>query len=165
MFSLYLTGNKEIDDKSVLEYLSLLLEEGNDSLYAVSTLSNISALLNWYIPSINWLGFYLRRGRKLVLGPFQGEPACTEIPFSRGVCGKCATEGKTIIVQDVELFPGHIACSSLSKSEIVVPLIKEGHLFGVLDVDSPEKEGSEKGKEYYWKEPPPLYPIQIFLNT
>ena len=72
MFSLYLTGNKETDDKSVLEYLSLLLEEGNDSLYAVSTLSNISALLKWYIPSINWLGFYLRRGRKLVLGPFQG---------------------------------------------------------------------------------------------
>ena len=139
MFSLYLTGNKETDDKSVLEYISLLLEEGNDSLYAVSTLSNISALLKWYIPSINWLGFYLRCGRKLVLGPFQGEPACTEIPFSRGVCGKCATEGKTIIVQDVELFPGHIACSSLSKSEIVVPLIKEGHLFGVLDVDSPEK--------------------------
>ena len=139
MFSLYLSGDKDTDDKAVLDYLSLLLEEGNDSLDAISTLSNISALLKWYIPRINWLGFYLVRGKELVLGPFQGEPACTLIPFSKGVCGKCARDKKTVIVEDVELFPDHIACSSASKSEIVVPLIKNERLYGVIDVDSPEK--------------------------
>ena len=136
MFSLYLTGDKETDDKSVLEYLSLLLENGKDSLDAISSLSNVSALLKWYVPRINWLGFYIAREGELVLGPFQGEPACTLIPFSKGVCGKCARERKTVVVEDVELFPGHIACSSASKSEIVVPLIKGGE----LDVDSPIKE-------------------------
>ena len=140
MFSLYLTGDKETDDKSVLEYLSLLLENGKDSLDAISSLSNVSALLKWYVPSLNWLGFYIARGDELVLGPFQGEPACNLIPFSKGVCGKCARERKTVVVEDVELFPGHIACSSASKSEIVVPLIKGGELFGVLDVDSPIKD-------------------------
>ena len=75
-----------------------------------------------------------------MLGPFQGEPACALIPFSKGVCGKCARERKTVVVKDVELFPGHIACSSSSKSEIVVPLIKNERLFGVLDVDSPIKD-------------------------
>ena len=101
MFSLYLSGDKDTDDKAVLDYLSLLLEEGDDSLDAISTLSNISALLKWYIPRINWLGFYLVRGKELVLGPFQGEPACTLIPFSKGVCGKCARDKKTVIVEDV----------------------------------------------------------------
>ena len=139
MFSLYLTGDKEIDDKAVFEYLSLLLESGKDSLDAISSLSNSSALLKWYVPEINWLGFYIARGEELVLGPFQGEPACSLIPFSKGVCGKCARECKTVVVKDVESFPGHIACSSSSKSEIVVPLIKDGRLFGVLDVDSPVK--------------------------
>ena len=140
MFSLYLTGDKETDDKSVLDYLSLLLENGKDSLEAISSLSNVSALLKWYVPRINWLGFYIARGDELVLGPFQGEPACALIPFSKGVCGKCARERKTVVVEDVELFPGHIACSSSSKSEIVVPLIKDGWFFGVLDVDSPIKK-------------------------
>ena len=109
MFSLYLTGDKETDDKSVLDYLSLLLENGKDSLDAISSLSNVSALLKWYVPRINWLGFYIARGDELVLGPFQGEPACALIPFSKGVCGKCARERKTVVVKDVELFPGHIA--------------------------------------------------------
>ena len=140
MFSLYLTGDKEIDDKAVFEYLSLLLESGKDSLDAISSLYNVSALLKWYVPRINWLGFYIARGDELVLGPFQGEPACALIPFSKGVCGKCARERKTVVVEDVELFPGHIACSSYSKSEIVVPLIKDGWFFGVLDVDSPIKK-------------------------
>ena len=140
MFSLYLTGDKETDDKSVLDYLSLLLENGKDSLDAISSLSNVSALLKWYVPRINWLGFYIARGDELVLGPFQGEPACALIPFSKGVCGKCARECKTVVVEDVELFPGHIACYSSSKSEIVVPLIKDGWFFGVLDVDSPIKK-------------------------
>ena len=140
MFSLYLTGDKETDDKSVLDYLSLLLENGKDSLEAISSLSNVSALLKWYVPRINWLVFYIARGDELVLGPIQGEPACALIPFSKGVCGKCARERKTVVVEDVELFPGHIVCSSSSKSEIVVPLIKDGWFFGVLDVDSPIKK-------------------------
>lgn len=139
MFTLYLVGDKERDDKAVLEYLSILTEDGKDYFDAISSLSNISALLKWYIPRINWLGFYLRRGNELVLGPFQGEPACNLIPFSRGVCGKCAMDEKTIIVDDVDLFPGHIACSSISKSEVVVPLMFKGRLYGVLDIDSPEK--------------------------
>ncbi len=139
MFSLYLTGDKEIDDKSVLEYLSLLLENGKDSLDAISSLSNVSALLDWYIPRINWIGFYLRRGEELVLGPFQGEPACTIIPFSKGVCGHAAVACNTVVVKDVNQFPGHIACSSASKSEIVTPIMYEGKLLGVIDVDSPEE--------------------------
>ena len=139
MFSLYLSGNREEDDKSVLDYLSLITSEGSDVFQCYAVLSNASALLKWYIPRINWLGFYLSRGEELVLGPFQGDPACTLIPFSKGVCGKCAREEKTIVVDDVDLFPGHIACSSLSKSEVVVPLLFNDHLIGVIDVDSPEK--------------------------
>ena len=105
--------------------------------HMIANLANASALLWQALSDINWAGFYLARGECLTLGPFWGRPACTEIPFSRGVCGAAAREGRTVVVEDVHRFPGHIACDSRSRSEIVIPLWKDGTLFGVLDVDSP----------------------------
>lgn len=102
----------------------------------VSNLSNASALLN-NLPNINWCGFYLVSGNRLILGPFQGEVACTVIPFDKGVCGYAYRNKKTIIVDDVNKFDGHIACSSLSKSEIVTPIIKDNEVKAVIDIDSP----------------------------
>ncbi len=106
------------------------------NLPLVSNLSNVSALLN-ELKDINWCGFYLRREDYLYLGPFQGEVACSLIPLSKGVCGHAARSKQTIVVPDVALFPGHIACSSFSKSEIVVPIIKEQTVVAVIDVDAP----------------------------
>ena len=105
-------------------------------LHMVSNLANTSAILS-HMGDVNWAGFYLYQENKLVLGPFQGEVACTSIPLGKGFCGTSAKERKTIIVDDVHSFNGHIACSSLSKSEIVVPLIKDDQLIGVIDLDSP----------------------------
>ena len=102
----------------------------------ISNLSNASSVLN-QLDNINWCGFYLVDGETLYLGPFQGEPACTLIPFNKGVCGYCATMKKTVIVPDVNQFPGHIACSSASKSEIVVPIIVNKELKAVIDIDAP----------------------------
>lgn len=105
--------------------------------YVVANLANLSALLWRSLPQINWVGFYKMEPEGLVLWPFQGKPACIRIPQGRGVCGRAAQEGKTILVADVHSFPGHIACDSASQSEIVVPLWKNGTLWGVLDIDSP----------------------------
>lgn len=102
----------------------------------ITNLSNASALLN-NLEDINWCGFYIKDGDKLYLGPFQGDVACTIIPLSKGVCGKAAREGKTIIVPNVNEFPGHIACSSLSKSEIVTPIIVNNEVKAVIDIDAP----------------------------
>lgn len=102
----------------------------------VSNLANISAILN-EMEDINWCGFYLAKDDKLYLGPFQGELACTIIPFGKGVCGTAAIEKKTLIVDNVLEFKGHIACSSKSRSEIVTPIIKDGSVVGVIDIDSP----------------------------
>ena len=102
----------------------------------ITNLSNTSAVLNQF-ENINWCGFYLAKGETLYLGPFQGEPACTVIPFGKGVCGTAAKEKRTIIVDDVNKFEGHIACSALSKSEIVVPIIRDNQVLGVIDIDSP----------------------------
>ena len=106
------------------------------NLPLVSNLSNASSLLN-KLERINWCGFYLRDRDRLFLGPFQGETACTIIPLDKGVCGYAASNRKTIIVDDVNTFKGHIACSSLSKSEIVVPIIKDNEVKAVIDIDSP----------------------------
>ena len=108
----------------------------NKDLPLVSNLSNVSALLNT-LPNINWCGFYLLSGETLYLGPFQGEVACTTISLDKGVCGYAAKNKKTVIVDDVNTFPGHIACSSLSKSEIVVPIIKDNNVKAVIDIDAP----------------------------
>ena len=102
----------------------------------ISNLSNASSLLN-QLDNINWCGFYLVSGNRLILGPFQGEVACTVIPFDKGVCGYAYRNKKTIIVDDVNKFAGHIACSAQSKSEIVTPIIRDNEVKAVIDVDSP----------------------------
>ena len=100
--------------------------------------ANMSALLYEALPNLNWVGFYFLQAGELVLGPFQGKVACVRIALGRGVCGTAAERRETIIVPDVNAFPGHIACDVASRSEIVVPLIKDGRLLGVLDIDSPQ---------------------------
>ena len=115
---------------------ALLTGENN----AIANFSNASALLNQFFDQINWVGFYLMEDGELVLGPFQGLPACVRIPVGKGVCGTAAQSLETIIVPDVHAFPGHIACDAASQSEIVVPIVKDGVLVGVLDIDSPIKE-------------------------
>lgn len=106
---------------------------------AIANAANLAALLYWSLPDLNWAGFYLleRAGGDLVLGPFQGKPACVRIPVGRGVCGTAAARRETVLVPDVHAFPGHIACDSASNSEIVVPVLRAGRLAGVLDLDSP----------------------------
>ncbi len=112
----------------------------HDETNRIANLSNASALLNQFLDRINWVGFYLTDTKEeLVLGPFQGLPACIRIPFGKGVCGTAAATKTTIRVEDVNQFPGHIACDAASQSEIVIPVIKDGELLGVLDIDSPEK--------------------------
>ena len=102
----------------------------------VTNLANVAAILN-EMDDINWCGFYLAKDNYLYLGPFQGEVACTTIPFGKGVCGMAAIEKKSLVVDDVLKFPGHIACSAKSRSEIVVPIIKDNKVVGVIDIDSP----------------------------
>jgi L-methionine (R)-S-oxide reductase len=104
----------------------------------IPNLANIAAAIYHQMPNLNWCGFYLFDGKQLVLGPFQGKTACIYIPLNKGVCGKAATDLKTVIVDDVEKFPGHIACDAASKSEIVIPVLTaDGNLFAVFDLDSP----------------------------
>lgn len=110
-----------------------------DAPTQISQLANTSALLNVYLENINWVGFYLFDGNQLILGPFQGLPACTQIAMGKGVCGTSAIKQEVIRVEDVHLFPGHIACDGASQSEIVLPIIINNQLFGVLDIDSPIK--------------------------
>jgi len=105
---------------------------------ATANAANAAAALYHSLPALNWAGFYFLRGQELVLGPFQGRPACVRIPLGRGVCGTAAERRETILVPDVEAFPGHIACDTASRSELVVPLLRDGQLLGVLDLDSPE---------------------------
>lgn len=129
-------GSKEENYELVIKQLKSLLEGETNR---IANLSNASALLKQFLDRTNWVGFYLLDGEELVLGPFQGLPACVRIPLGKGVCGTSAKLRKTIRVEDVHLFPGHIACDPASQSEIVVPMIKNGELLGVLDIDSPEK--------------------------
>lgn len=105
--------------------------------YTMTNLANASALLNEKLSDINWAGFYTTKSGQLVLGPFQGKVACTIIPMGKGVCGNAAAQDRTLVVPDVHAFPGHIACDSASNSEIVIPMHRNGEVFGVLDIDSP----------------------------
>ncbi|WP_070155563.1 GAF domain-containing protein [Sphingobium phenoxybenzoativorans] len=105
---------------------------------AIANMANLSALIWQYLPGLNWAGFYRLIGDELVLGPFQGKSACIRIAMGKGVCGTAAATRKTQCVADVHAFPGHIACDADSRSEIVVPIVHEGRLIGVLDLDSPE---------------------------
>jgi L-methionine (R)-S-oxide reductase len=106
---------------------------------AVANMANAAALIWESLPDINWVGFYRNVGGELMLGPFQGRPACIRIPFGQGVCGAAAATREVQLVEDVNAFPGHIACDAASASEIVVPIIRDGELIAVLDIDSPEK--------------------------
>src|SRR5438128_6404935 len=105
----------------------------------VANTANMAALLYHGLPELNWAGFYFARQGELVLGPFQGKPACVRIAWGKGVCGTAAARGTAIVVPDVDEFPGHIACDEASRSELVVPLVSEGRVVGVLDLDSPRR--------------------------
>lgn len=134
---------------SLAQQLSGLLEGEADP---IANAANMSALLYDLLSDLNWAGFYFLRGKELVLGPFQGKVACVRIPVGRGVCGTAVAREASVLVPDVHAFPGHIACDSASRSELVVPLIKQGRILGVLDLDSPsasrfdeaDREGCEK---------------------
>ncbi|MGQ4665975.1 GAF domain-containing protein [Metabacillus halosaccharovorans] len=129
-------GNKAEQSALVIKQLKALVEGEED---IIANLSNASALLNQFLEDINWVGFYLLKEDQLVLGPFQGLPACVRIPLGRGVCGTAAEKKETLRIADVHQFPGHIACDAASNSEIVVPLVSDGKVIGVLDIDSPSK--------------------------
>jgi len=130
-------GSKEERFNLVVKQLTALIEDEDNM---IANLSNASALLNQFLERINWVGFYLYDEEKneLVLGPFQGLPACVRIPLGKGVCGTAAEKRETLVVPDVNQFPGHIACDANSQSEIVIPMVKNDQLIGVLDIDSPE---------------------------
>ncbi|MDR4982725.1 GAF domain-containing protein [Bacillus cereus] len=139
-------GSREEQYETVIKQLDALLTGESN---AVANLSNAAALLNQFLDRVNWVGFYVTEGNQLVLGPFQGMPACVRIPFGRGVCGVAAETKTTQLVADVHQFPGHIACDSASNSEIVVPIMKEGNVIGVLDIDSPEKNRFDEVDQHY----------------
>ncbi len=139
------------DKKQFYDYMNLkltgLICDETDWL---ANLSNTSALLWLLLDDINWVGFYLYKNGELVLGPFQGKPACTHIEMGKGVCGSAAMERKTQVVKNVDEFPGHIACDSASKSEIVIPIIQDDDLKGVLDIDSPIlSRFDEEDRDYF----------------
>lgn len=129
-----------VDKKELYELLAgqlmALMDGERDPL---PNMANMSALLYQALPRINWSGFYLKRGNELMLAPFQGKPACIRIPMGRGVCGTAAATRQVQLVPDVHAFAGHIACDSASRSEIVIPLVENGVLIGVLDIDSPDE--------------------------
>ena len=125
-----------MDYRVICEQASGLLEA---EPWYVAALSNISALVMDTLPDLNWAGFYLMRGGRLVVGPFQGKPACIHIDPGKGVCGTAVSRNETIAVPDVHLFPGHIACDGASESEIVIPVRENGRVLAVMDIDSPVK--------------------------
>jgi L-methionine (R)-S-oxide reductase len=127
-------GSKSALYAELVEQANALFEGEHDF---IANAANLSALLFHSLPDLNWAGFYLLKEEGLVLGPFQGKPACVRIAMGKGVCGTAAQQRKTVVVPDVEKFPGHIACDSASRSEIVVPLVRFDRVIGVLDLDSP----------------------------
>ena len=143
-----ISGSKEEQYRAIIPQIKALIAGEEDM---IANLANITAALKeqfgWW-----WVGFYLIKQDELVLGPFQGPIACTRIKKGRGVCGKCWLDSATVIVPDVDLFPGHIACSSHSKSEIVVPLLKDGNVWGVLDIDSDELNSFDYTDKTYLEE-------------
>jgi len=149
--SLIINSEASLDDQYDLlikQIQSLLRKEDN----LITNLSNLTAALKQTFSKICWVGFYLFDGTKLYLGPFQGKVACTEIKIGSGVCGTSAQRKETIIVPDVDKFPGHIACDAESKSEIVVPILKDEKLFGVLDLDSTDYNSFDETDKKYLEE-------------
>jgi L-methionine (R)-S-oxide reductase len=144
-----MTGGKaELYGDLAAQLTALLAGEAD----RVANAANMAALIYHGLPDLNWAGFYFRRGGELVLGPFQGKPACVRIPIGKGVCGTAAARGASVLAPDVHEFPGHIACDPVSRSELVVPLIEDSKVSGVLDLDSPllarfdkaDREGCEQ---------------------
>ena len=129
-----LTGSKPEQYAQLLDQARALVHGEGDR---IANAANLAALVYHALPDLNWVGFYLYDGSELVVGPFQGLPACVRIPLHKGVCGAAATQRQTQRIDDVEAFPGHIACDSASRSELVVPLVKGEQLIGVFDIDSP----------------------------
>ncbi|MBP6749048.1 MAG: GAF domain-containing protein [Xanthomonadaceae bacterium] len=129
-----LTGDKPAQYAQLAAQAQALLEGERDR---VANAANLSSLVYHALPDLNWVGFYFYDGRELVVGPFQGLPACVRIPLDKGVCGAAARTRETQRVADVHAFPGHIACDAASRSELVVPLVRDGALIGVFDLDSP----------------------------
>lgn len=136
--SIKITGIEKMSKTQRLSYITMLLrgqlEVESDFL---ANLSNASAIIKAVIEDLNWAGFYLEKGGLLILGPFQGLPACNRIECGKGVCGTAMAKKETMLVEDVEKFEGHIACDSASRSELVVPMLRNGEVIGVLDLDSP----------------------------
>ena len=128
------TADKPAFYRELAAQLTALLRGERDP---IANAANMAALLYHALPEVNWAGFYFLRGSELVLGPFQGHPACVRIAVGKGVCGAAAQRGESVLVPDVHAFPGHIACDAASRSELVVPLMKGDKLLGVLDLDSP----------------------------
>lgn len=129
-------GSVSAQYETLAKQLDALLTGEKDR---IANLSNASALLNQFLSNVNWVGFYIIKEGELVLGPFQGLPACVRIPIGRGVCGTAVAQKETLVIEDVHAFPGHIACDAASQSEIVIPLILNNTVIGVLDIDSPIK--------------------------
>ncbi|MGV8961119.1 MAG: GAF domain-containing protein [Stenotrophomonas sp.] len=129
-----LTGSKPEQYAQLLAQARALVHGERDR---IANAANLSALVYHALPQLNWVGFYFFDGTELVVGPFQGQPACVRIPLHKGVCGAAASTRQTQRIDDVDAFPGHIACDSASRSELVVPLVHGGELVGVFDIDSP----------------------------
>lgn len=153
------SGNKQEDYQLLLKQLKALLDGETDE---TALLANASALLNQFLDQVNWVGFYVWKNDELVLGPFQGLPACTRIAYGKGVCGTAVKERKTQRVADVHQFPGHIACDAASQSEIVIPIVVNGDVYGVLDIDSPITDRFDEIDEKYLEEFVTI--IEEFLN-
>jgi L-methionine (R)-S-oxide reductase len=130
-----LVGSKAEQYAQLLAQARALLQGESDR---IANAANLSSLVFHALPALNWVGFYFYDGHELVVGPFQGQPACVRIALGRGVCGTAAVTGQTQVVPDVDAFPGHIPCDSASRSELVVPLLRGGVLVGVFDLDSPQ---------------------------
>jgi len=148
MFDIKVFENLSIESK--LDNMLIMLEGlmNNEDL-SITKLCNASALINALIGRINWCGFYLAKDNELILGPFQGMPACTKIEIGKGVCGTSALKRETLVIKDVHKFKGHIACDAASNSEIVVPIVKDDKLIGILDLDSDEFDRfTELEKDY-----------------
>ncbi len=146
-------ASKEKNYQLLVKQLEALIEDEPD---VIANLSNSSALLNQFLEDVNWVGYYLMRENELVLGPFQGLPACVRIKVGSGVCGTAVSEQTTQRVENVHAFPGHIACDANSQSEIVVPIMKDAQVIGVLDIDSPSLDRFDDIDQQY---------LEVFVQT
>lgn len=137
--SFTLKGTENLSVKEKYDFIKLFIKgQVRDEKDPLALMANISAIIMAMTSDLNWAGFYLVQGDQVVLGPFQGLPACTRLDYDKGVCAKAWRGKEPVLVEDVHAFPGHVACDSASNSELVIPLIKDGQVYGVLDLDSPK---------------------------